>query len=75
MRYSSLHTCDGMFQIGDRATSKSNVLVGVSIGGRIILGNDMIIGPNMLLRASGHVSKAKDKPFRFQGQTGGSIVV
>jgi len=75
MRYSALYACDGTLQIGDRVSINSNVLLDASENGRIIIGSDVLIGPNVVLRASNHVFKDKDRPINQQGHTGGYILV
>lgn len=75
MRYGSIYCHDGVLQIGDRVSVNQNVLLGAADGGSIFIGNDVLIGPNVVLRASDHVFKTKDKPIREQGHTGGKIVI
>lgn len=75
MRYSILYACEGILQIGNGVSVNSNVCIDASDRGRIIIGNDVLIGPNAVLRASNHLFSGKDTPIIQQGHTGGSIVV
>jgi acetyltransferase-like isoleucine patch superfamily enzyme len=53
----------------------SRVSIDASRGGRIIIGNDVLIGQNVVLRASNHLFSATDAAIVSQGHTGGEIVV
>jgi galactoside O-acetyltransferase len=75
LRYSTLSACGGVLRIGDRVSINTNVLIDASDGGEIIIGNDVLIGPNVVLRASNHVFSGKDTPINRQGHAGGRIVV
>jgi galactoside O-acetyltransferase len=75
LRYSALCACDGILQIKDRVSINCNVLVDASDHGRIIVGNDVLIGPNVVLRPSNHVFLNKDTPINKQGHSGGSITI
>jgi galactoside O-acetyltransferase len=75
MRHCSMYCHGGMLKIGDRVSVNQNVLLGAADGGSIIIGNDVLIGPNVVFRASNHVFRDNDRPIRQQGHTGGRIVV
>jgi len=75
MRNSALYSDRGSLQIGDRVSINSNVCIDACDGGEIRVGNDVLIGPNVVLRASGHVFSSLDQPVNRQGHTGGSIVI
>jgi len=43
--------------------------------GTVVLGNNVSIGPNVVLRASDHIYATTDIPLREQGHAGGMIIV
>jgi galactoside O-acetyltransferase len=45
------------------------------VGGRIVIGNDVMIGPNAVLRASNHGAERIDVPMWNQPHTGGTIEI
>jgi galactoside O-acetyltransferase len=65
----------GRIGIGHRVNLNNNVTLNAAVKGHIDLGDDVIIGPNAVLRASDHVARDLDRPIRTQGHTGGVIVV
>jgi galactoside O-acetyltransferase len=75
MSNSSLWAWRGHIEIGDRVSMNSNVIVDACDDGVIRIGNDVLIGPNVVMRASNHVYKSPDRPINRQGHTGGTIVV
>jgi galactoside O-acetyltransferase len=76
MHNSALYAYDGRIEIGDNVAINSNVIVGASEdNGAIILRDNVIIGPNVVLRASDHVYTRTDTPIRYQGHSGGTILV
>jgi galactoside O-acetyltransferase len=60
--------------IGDRVSLNYNVMVNAD-GGKIYLGNNVIIGPQTVLRAANHRFEDPNLPIRDQGNKGGAIVV
>ena len=75
-RYCTLIADKGStLEIGDRASLNNNVHVNAGAEGRIVLGNDLLISPNVVLRASNHVTTALDRPMVQQGHTGGEIII
>jgi len=66
---------DGFIQFGDRVSFNTNVYINACLGGKISLGNDVLIGPNSVLRASDHVTTDLDRPINQQGHTGGEIII
>ena len=58
--------------IGAHTTINSNVTVGASEG-FIDIGKDVILGPNVVLRAADHGHQNPDLPFRLQGHSYGEI--
>lgn len=66
---------NGFLRIGDWVTNNTNVQIGAADGGDITIGDNVIIGPNVVIRASNHVYERTDIPIRQQGHTGGRIVI
>jgi len=74
-RNSILRAHRGRIEMGDRTGINSNTTVGAADGGRIIIGSDVIIAPNVVLRASDHNSESVEVPIWQQGHTGGTIII
>ena len=61
--------------IGEKTTTNSNVIVNADIGGRIIIGENVLIGPNAVLRATNHRFEKWDLPIRKQGHKSAQIKI
>ena len=66
---------DGVIELADRVKFNANVYVNACIGGRIVLGNDVLVAPNVVMRTSDHMTTALDKPIVQQGHISGEIIV
>lgn len=66
---------NGLIKVADRVNINSNVQLGAADNGEIIIGSDVAIGPNTVIRASNHNYKVKEIPINKQGHTGGKIVI
>ncbi len=66
--------CSGRLDIGANCSFNHNVFIGAA-GGEIVIGNDVLIGPNVVLRAADHEFSAVDMPIRLQGHRSGRIVI
>jgi galactoside O-acetyltransferase len=76
MTGSQLYAHDGFLLMGDNISIERHVQVGAcDDGARIIMGNNVSIGPNVVLRAADHRFDSPDVPIRDQGHVGGSIVI
>ena len=64
----------GWIEIGDDCTVNTNVQIGAA-SGRIIIGNCVMIGPNVVLRAANHGMQRGSTPMRHQPSKGGEIVI
>jgi len=74
-RSCTLAACeDGALVIGDNVSLNANVYVN-ACGGRISVGNDVMLGPNVVLRSSDHVTTDRDTLIRLQGHTAEEIVI
>lgn len=61
--------------IGDRVALNDNVMINADCGGRIIIGNDVLIGPNTVIRAADHRFGDRERPIAAQGHNPGSIEI
>ncbi len=76
LRYCILAACeDGWIELGDRVRFNTNVYINACIGGKIIMGNDILIAPNVIMRSSDHVTSDLDKPINQQGHVIGQIII
>lgn len=70
-----LRACgEGRIKIGDQVSVNGNVRI-VADFGSIEIGNEVMIGPNVVIRASNHKTERHDISMKQQGQTGGAIVI
>lgn len=75
-RLCSLVACDdGVIEIGNRVAFNANVYINASIGGRIVLGNNVLVGPSVIMRTSDHVTVDRDRPIHTQGHKSGEIIL
>jgi galactoside O-acetyltransferase len=65
----------GVLEIRNRVSLGAGVQVNASTGGKIVLSDHVLIGPNVVMRASDHVFDDPTRPIWQQGHTGGTIVV
>lgn len=75
MHNCNLYAIDGLIEIGNRTSLNANVLIDADEDGEIIIGEDVLIGPNVVIRASNHRYIQKDTPINKQGFTGGRIII
>jgi galactoside O-acetyltransferase len=68
-------TGGGRIILGANIHCNHNVLIDASDKGLIEIGNDVLIGPNVVFRASNHNYNDKNTLIRLQGHTGGRIVI
>lgn len=61
--------------IGDRVALNDNVMINADCGGKITIGNDVLIAPNVVLRAANHNYERRDMPINTQGHAAGYINV
>jgi acetyltransferase-like isoleucine patch superfamily enzyme len=70
-----LRACGGAnLKIGDRVAVNGNARITADFG-NIVIGSGVMIGPNVVIRASNHAIIRHDIPIWEQGQTGGQIVI
>ncbi len=63
----------GVIRIGDNCSVNTNVQIGAAAGS-IVIGNGVMIAPNVVLRAANHDMR-RDTPMRFQPSRGGRILI
>jgi galactoside O-acetyltransferase len=66
---------DGEIEIGSRVSLNSNVYINACIGGRIVIGNDVLIAPNVVMRTSDHATSDPDRLIREQGHIPAEIII
>jgi galactoside O-acetyltransferase len=75
VRGSVLRACgNATLQIGDRFALNGNARV-IADFGSIEIGTGVMVGPNVVIRASNHQTGETDVPIWGQGQTGGHVVI
>ena len=60
--------------IGDNVYTNSNVMINADQGGRVEIGHNCIIGPNVVFRTSNHIFSSREIPIREQGNRPGTII-
>ena len=73
-RGSTLSADKGMLSIGHFLRCNTNVNIDAS-GGTIHIGSNVMIGPNVVIRASDHKHVRTDIPMNEQGHSGGHISI
>jgi galactoside O-acetyltransferase len=74
-RYASLQARAGKLEIGNRVSINMGVIIDACDGGEITIGNDVMVGPNVTIRASNHSFARPDLPIREQGHEAGTIII
>ena len=62
-------------RIGHNFSANANVMINARGKGSITIGNDVLIGPNVVLRSNNHVFERADMLINDQGMTDGTIVI
>ena len=73
--YASLEKGKERLSNGDNVSLNNNVMINADFNGEIIIESDVIIGPNVVMRASNHKYERMDIPIREQGHISGKIVI
>jgi len=68
-------TGTGRLFIGNNVKTNSNVTLMAANGGDISIGNDVLIGPNVVMRSADHSFSDGKNPISSQGNSKGDIVV
>ncbi len=75
LKGSSLNSCKGKIKIGDNVSINVNTDINSCDGGEVEIGNDVMIGRNVYIRASDHIFKNTDKKIRQSGYDSGKIKI
>jgi galactoside O-acetyltransferase len=59
--------------IGRKVSLNDGVCINADCGGQIFIGDNVIIGPNVIIRAANHRTSDLEKPIRSQGHVAGLI--
>lgn len=65
----------GSISVGDRVSFNRNVHINASGGGHIAIGDDVLVGPNVVFRTADHRFDRLDIPIRAQGHSPADITV
>ena len=75
LKGSSLNSCKGKIKIGDNVSINVDTDINSCDGGEVEIGNDVMIGRNVYIRASDHIFKNTDKKIRQSGYDSGKIKI
>lgn len=65
----------GAIVIGKNFSTNINCHINASVGGEIKIGNDVLLGPNVVLRTANHNFNLKSKPINKQGHNYADITI
>ncbi len=65
----------GKVLIGEHVVFNIDVCVNAAVGGYISIGNNVLVGPRVLMRSSGHAFSRTDLPISQQGHISGKILI
>ena len=65
----------GAIVIGKNFSTNINCHINASVGGEIKIGNDVMLGPNVVLRTANHNFNLKSKPINKQGHNYADITI
>lgn len=74
MRNSSIYARDAVLMIGDNFACNENVMLGAD-GGKLVIGHNVLIGPNTVIRVADHKFDNIEKNINLQGHNVGSIII
>ena len=66
---------DGEIIIGNNFSCNTNLHLNASIKGTIIIGENVLIGPNCVIRSSDHIYSDINKPIKHQGHISEKIII
>jgi galactoside O-acetyltransferase len=73
--YAGITEGDAFVQIGNGCHFNSNVMINADLDGKILIGENVMLGPNVVVRASNHNYSKRDVPMYLQGHSGGEIII
>lgn len=65
----------GKVVIGEHCNFNENVFMASTHPGRIVIGNYVIVGPNVVMRNANHLYADPTKPIRYQGKEAFDIII
>ncbi len=75
MLYAGIDKGPENIEIGDNSSFNSNVMINADIKGEIVIGKNVMVGPNVVFRASSHNYEKKNILIMSQGHQPGRIIV
>jgi len=66
---------DGSIIIGKNFSCNTNLHINASIKGEITIGNNVLIGPNCVIRSSDHIYIDRNTPIKEQGHRSEKIII
>ena len=73
--YSESMTNESSIRIGNDVSFNRNVMINADVRGTIIIEDKVLVGPNVVMRASGHRYEKRGVPIREQGHHKGIIMI
>jgi len=73
--YAESITNESNIRIGSNVSFNRNVMINADVRGTIIIEDKVMVGPNVVMRASGHRYDKKEVPIREQGHHQGIIII
>lgn len=74
-RQNTIDAHGGSLEIGDRLRTNSGVIINASVAGTIVVGDDVLIGPNVVIRSASHTFSDPEQLIGSQGHIGGRIEI
>lgn len=73
--YADRNLGESSIKIGNNCSFNSNVMLNADCGGKIVIGNNVSVAPNVVVRASNHRFRSKETIIKKQGHEPGSIII
>ena len=73
--YAESFTNEAYIKIGNNVSFNTNVMINADVKGKITIEDNVLVGPNVVMRASGHRHEDLSLPIRQQGHHEGTIVI
>lgn len=73
--YAESMTNESTIRIGNDVSFNRNVMINADVRGIIIIEDKVLVGPNVVMRASGHRYEERSVPIREQGHHKGIIMI
>ena len=72
---SFLNADNSSIEIGNNFNSNHNLHLNAASGGKIVIGDNVLVGPNVVFRTSNHIIEDVNIPICSQGNLKGDIIV